>query len=54
LIAAGVPKTVAFVGNGSLSFFRLGQHLLTMRSVVGEGIYAVGRHMEELFGKHTG
>ena len=54
LVAAGVPRTIAFVGNGSLSFFRLGQHLLTMRSVIGEGTWAVGKHMEEFFGKLTG
>src|ERR1043165_2358909 len=33
LIAAGVPATVAFTGNGSLSFFRRGQHIHTMSSV---------------------
>src|SRR5947207_1511741 len=32
-LVAAAPSTVAFVGNRSLSFFRLGQHLLTMDSV---------------------
>ena len=54
LVAAGVPKTIAFVGSGSLSFFQRGQHLLTMSSVIGEGTGAVGRHMDELFGKPRG
>jgi hypothetical protein len=53
IVARGVPGTVAFAGNGSLSFFRLGQHMLTMRSVIGEGTWAVWRHMDELFGEPT-
>ena len=48
LVAVGVPATVAFTGNGSLSFFRRGQHIRTMSSVIGEGTFAVWRHIDEL------
>lgn len=53
VVATGVPGTVAFAGNGSLSFFRAGQHLHTMRSVIGEGTWAVWRNLDELFGQPT-
>lgn len=51
LVAAGVPATVAFIGNGSLSFFRRGQHNHRMSSVIGEGTFAVWRHIDELLNK---
>lgn len=53
LVAAGVPATVAFTGDGSLSFFRRGQHIRTMKSVVGEGTFAVWRHIDELLNHHA-
>lgn len=53
VVAAGVPATVAFTGNGSLSFFQHGQHIRTMQSVIGEGTLAVWRHIHEIFGKHA-
>jgi hypothetical protein len=49
LVAAGVPRAAASVGNGSLSFFRNGQHVYTMRSVVSEGTSAVYKHIHEIF-----
>lgn len=51
VVAAGVPARVAFTGNGSLSFFRRGQHIHTLSSVVGEGTFAVWKHIDELLGK---
>jgi len=48
LIAAGVPATVAFTGNGSVSFFRCGSHVHTMQSVVGEGTWTVWKRIDEL------
>ena len=48
LVAAGVPPIVAFTGNGSLSIFRRGQHIHTLSSVIGEGMYAVWKHIDEL------
>ena len=53
IVAAGVPAAVAFTGNGSLSFFRRGQHIHTMSSVIGEGTFAVWRHIDELLDKHA-
>jgi hypothetical protein len=53
VVAAGVPGSVAFTGNGSLSFFRLGQHILTMRSVIGDGTGAVWKNIDEIFGKRA-
>lgn len=53
LVATGVPRAVAFVGNGSLSFFRSGRHIHTMRSVIGEGTWAVQNHIKEIFYKHA-
>ena len=52
LVASGVPATVAFTGSGSLSFFRRGQHIHTMTSVIGDGTFAVWRHIDEIF-KHA-
>jgi hypothetical protein len=51
LVTAGVGSAIAFVGNGSLSFFKNGQHMLTMSSVIGEGTGAVWRHIDDLFGE---
>ena len=48
LVAAGIPGAIAFVGDGSLSFFRRGEHIHTMRSVIGEGKFAVWRHIDGL------
>ena len=53
LVAAGVPPTVAFTGDGSLSFFQRGQHIRTMKSVIGEGTFAIWRHIDEVFDKHA-
>ena len=53
LVAAGVPATVAFTGNGSLSFFQRGQHIRTMKSVIGEGTFAIWRHIDEVFNQHA-
>lgn len=53
IVAAGVPPAIAFVGNGSLSFFRSGQHICTMRSVIGEGTWAVQKHIKEIFPNHA-
>ena len=47
LIAAGVPEAIAFVGSGSLSFFRSCDHVHTIASVIGEGAFAVWRHIEQ-------
>ena len=49
LVAAGVPKELAFTGNGSLSFFQHGKHVCTMTSVIGEGAWEVWRNLEESF-----
>jgi hypothetical protein len=51
LVAAGVRGAIAFVVNGSLSFFKNGKRMLTMSSVIGEGTGAVWRHLDDLFGK---
>jgi len=51
LIAAGVPKEIAFTGDGSLSFFQRGKHLCKMRSVIGEGTWAVWRQINKSFEK---
>ena len=50
LVATGVPATTVFTGNGSLSFFRSGQHIHTLPSVIGNGTFAVWRHIDEIFG----
>ena len=52
IVAAGVPAPATFTGNGSLSFFRRGQHIHTMSSVIGEGMFAVWRYIDELLDKH--
>lgn len=49
VVSAGVPDHV-FSGNGAASFFRCGNHLHTMRSVIGEGTYAVWDHLKQLRG----
>jgi len=49
LVAAGVPKDIAFTGGGSLSFFQHGKHLCTMKSVIGEGTWEVWRNLEASF-----
>jgi hypothetical protein len=53
LVAVGVPAAVAFAGNGSLSFFRRGQHVHTMRSVIGEGTHTVWSRIHELLGNRV-
>ena len=49
VVALGVPDE-AFLGNGSLSFFRQGEHVQTMRSVIGEGAWAVWKNIDTWFG----
>jgi hypothetical protein len=53
LVVAGVPKAVAFVGKGSLSFFRSGKHIHTMASVIGEGTFAVWQQIDALINNQT-
>lgn len=51
LATAGVSNSALGSGAGSLSFFRHGQHVRTIRSVVGDGLYEVWKTMDEIFGR---
>jgi hypothetical protein len=53
LVAAGVRASVVFAGNGSLSFFRGGQHVHTISSVIGQGTFEVWRRIDELLGERS-
>lgn len=50
LATAGVSTSALGSGAGSLSFFRRGQHVRTLGSVVGNGTYEVRKAMDEIFG----
>jgi len=47
VVSVGVSEQV-FMGNGAVSFFRCGDHVCTIRSVVGEGTNAVWEQLDQL------
>jgi hypothetical protein len=53
VVALGVPENV-FLGHGSLSFFEKGRHISTLDSVIGEGTWAVWKHIESAFDVRRG